>query len=152
VRFWDTSAVLPLIIEQEASGEIRPLLEEDRDVATWWGTPVEFASAAARLRREGLIDMEGEEAALGLIRRLREAWLEILPSADLREEAMRLVRRHPLRASDALQLAAALLWSDGSLDRELVTLDERLGLVARLEGLRVLPAKKSGRAQIEPDR
>jgi predicted nucleic acid-binding protein len=136
---------VPLLIQQEASDEIRPLLEEDRDLATWWGTPVEFASAAARLRREGIIDLEDEEAALGLLRRLREAWFEILPSADVREEATRLVRLHPLRASDALQLAAALLWSDGSTDRELVTLDERLGLVARLEGLQVLPRRARGR-------
>ena len=47
---------------------------------------------------------------------------------------------HPLRAADALQLAAALLASDHEPQRmEVVCLDERLSEAARIEGFTVLP-------------
>jgi predicted nucleic acid-binding protein len=70
---------------------------------------------------------------------LRAGWLEILPSHEVRGEAMRLLRVHPLRAADALQLAAALLWKGAAGEGRFVTFDERLGLAARLEGMRVVP-------------
>jgi predicted nucleic acid-binding protein len=47
---------------------------------------------------------------------------------------------HALRAGDALHLAAALMWAASAGGAELVTLDERLALAARLEGFAVLPA------------
>lgn len=140
MRFWDTSALVPLLLEQEASEPVRRVLEEDADMAAWWGTPIECASAAARLRREERLTVDGEEEVLRLLSTLREAWLEVLPSNQLRGEAMRLLRVHPLQAADALQLAAALLWSGSPDGAELVTLDERVALAARLEGFRVLPA------------
>jgi uncharacterized protein len=139
VRFWDTSAIVPLLLEQEATGAVRPILKADAEMAAWWGTPVECASALARVRREGLLSVEDETLTLDLLEMLQEAWLEILPSAELREESMRLLRVHPLKAADALQLAAALVWAGSPRGVELVTLDERLALAARLEGLRVLP-------------
>ena len=37
---------------------------------------------------------------------------EVLPAEAVREQAARLLRLHPLRAADALQLAAALVWAD----------------------------------------
>jgi predicted nucleic acid-binding protein len=41
---------------------------------------------------------------------MRSDWLEIDPSEPLREQAERLVDRFPLKAADAQQLAAALVW------------------------------------------
>jgi predicted nucleic acid-binding protein len=141
MRFWDTSGLIPLLAEQEASEAMRALLEEDREIAAWWGTPVECASAAARLRREGIFTAEDESALIDLLARLRATWLEILPSNELRDEALRALRVHALRAGDALQLASALVWSGRSAGHVLVTLDERFRLAARLEGFKVLPAK-----------
>ena len=140
MRFWDTSAVVPLLVEEEASAGVRTLLESDPEIVAWWGTPVECASAMARLRREEVVTVVEEERVLELVRRLRDGWLEILPSSEVGTVAMRLLRVHPLRASDALQLAAARLWAGSAADAELVTLDERLALAARLEGFRVLGA------------
>jgi uncharacterized protein len=139
VRFWDTSALVPLLLEQEASAEVRPLVQEDPEMAAWWGTPVECASALARLRREGVISVGEEDRTLELLGLLREAWLEVLPSTELRDESMRLLRVHSLEAADALQLAAALVWTGSARAGALVTLDERLALASRLEGLRALP-------------
>jgi hypothetical protein len=52
--------------------------------------------------------------------------------------AVRLLRVHRLRAADALQLAAALAWADGSpQSRTLLTLDDRLATAAEREGFAV---------------
>jgi predicted nucleic acid-binding protein len=141
VRFWDTSALVPLLLEQVASGTVRTLLDEDRAMAAWWGTPVECASAAARLRREERLSLADEDAVLGLLRTLRASWLEVLPSDEVRNEATRLLRVHSLKAADALQLAAATVLTGSRRSAvALVTFDERLALAARLEGFEVLPA------------
>jgi len=139
VRFWDTSALIPLLFEQESTVRIREILDQDPEVVAWWGTPVECASAAARLRREGVITVEEEDAVLRLLGDLRESWIEILPSGEVRGEAMRLLRVHSLKAADAVQLGAAILWAGPERGSWFLTLDERLGLAARLEGFRVLP-------------
>lgn len=138
MRFWDASALVPLCLEQDASRDLLELLEEDLEVAVWWGSPVECASAFARLRREGVLDAGGEETARSLIEQLRVAWYEIQPGETVRHQAMRLLRIHPLRAADALQLAAALDWAGSPPSAVLVTLDDRLKTAARLEGFRVL--------------
>jgi uncharacterized protein len=139
VRFWDTSALVPLLSEQESTARIRGILHQDPEMVAWWRTPVECASAAARLRREGVITVDEEDAVLRLLGDLRESWIEILPSQDVRAEAMRLLRVHSLKAADALQLGATILWAGPDRGSWFLTLDERLGLAARLEGFRVQP-------------
>ncbi|MBT8398406.1 MAG: type II toxin-antitoxin system VapC family toxin [Gemmatimonadetes bacterium] len=139
MRFWDTSALVPLLLEQEATAEVGGLLSQDPEIVAWWGNPVECVSTAARLRREDRLSVDEEERVLDLLDTLQESWLEILPSEEVRDRAVRLLRVHGLKAADALQLAAARVWA-GSTDRaELVTYDERLAFAARLEGFRVLP-------------
>ncbi len=140
MRFWDTSAIVPLLLEQEATAVVTRLLRDDRDVAAWWGTAVQCASAAARLRREERLTVAEEGRVLELLGTLRASWLEVLPSDELRDQAMRMLRVHALKAADALQLAAARVWAGSVAGAELVTYDERLALAARLEGFVVLPA------------
>jgi uncharacterized protein len=139
VKYWDTSAVVPLLVEQEASGAVRSVLERDPEMVVWWATAVECASAMARLRREDVLTLAEEERVLELLGTLRSSWVEVLPSAEVRSHAMRLLRVHALRAADALQLAGARVWAGSAAGVELVTFDERLGLAARLEGFAVLP-------------
>lgn len=139
MKFWDTSAIVPLLLEQEASAAVRQVLTADGDMVAWWGTAVECASAAARLRREDRLTAADEDRVLELLRQLRASWFEVQPTNELREDAVRLVRVHSLRAADALQLAAARLWAGVPTDTELVTFDERLAPPARLEGFRLLP-------------
>jgi uncharacterized protein len=141
VRFWDTSGIVPLLLEQEATAGVVDLLAEDADMAVWWGTSVECVSAAARLRREERLTVVEEERVLLLLRRFREGWLEILPSEDVRNRAIRLLRIHALKAADALQLAAAQIWAGEVSGAELVTFDERLASAARIEGFRVTPGR-----------
>ena len=139
MRFWDTSGLVPLLLEQDASREVEVLLAQDPDIAAWWGTPVECRFAAARLRREECLTVAEEDQALESLDALRLSWLEILPSDEVRNTAHRLLRVHALPAADALQLAAAKVWAGSSEGAQFVTYDERLALAARLEGFRVFP-------------
>lgn len=134
MRFWDSSALVPLCVDQPASVVSRQLLEEDGQMVVWWGSTVECASAFARLRREGVLSMKDEEAARSILMTLRSAWNEIQPGDLLREYALRVLRLHPLRAADSLQLAAALEWADIPASGSFVTFDVRLRESARLEG------------------
>lgn len=143
MRFWDTSALVPLLLDQPATARVVELFDEDPEIVAWWGTPLECASAAARLRREDRLTVDEEDVVLSLLDRLAGTWYEILPSEEVRVRAGRLLRVHSLRAADALQLAAARTWSGGAKGVELVTFDERLSKAARLEGFRVLPTPTS---------
>jgi predicted nucleic acid-binding protein len=138
LRFWDSSALLPLLVEEPSSDRIRALLRADPQVVVWWGARVECTSALARLRREEIIDLDGEDVARALLGSFQDSWWEVQPSEEVRRRATRLLRLHPLKAADALQLGAALM-SLGELGGEVVTFDERLARAARLEGLTILP-------------
>tara|TARA_B100000508_G_scaffold52500_1_gene40722 strand:+ start:113 stop:541 length:429 start_codon:yes stop_codon:yes gene_type:complete len=137
MRFWDSSAVVPLLLRQPETLRIRSLFEEDPDMVVWWGTTVECTSAVARLRREGVLDSNAEAQALHRLEALRRHWHEMLPGDGLRAQALRALRIHPLRAADALQLAAGLDWSGTPASGGFVTFDERLAEAARREGFTV---------------
>ncbi|MBV8340995.1 MAG: type II toxin-antitoxin system VapC family toxin [Gammaproteobacteria bacterium] len=138
MRFWDASAIIAVLAREPARERLLGLLSEDAEVLAWWGTPVEIASALARREREQLLSAEQVAAGLAAARELAEGWHEIVPSDAVRRTAERLLRVHPLRAADSLQLAAALIGADhdpGTL--EIVCLDARLASAARREGFRV---------------
>lgn len=112
----------------------------DIEILVWWATQVECASALTRLARAGGLDDGALELALARLNRLAEGWHEVEPSQVVREHAVRFLRVHPLRAADALQLAAAFAASDRRpASIEAVTLDERLAIAMRKEGFAVLP-------------
>jgi hypothetical protein len=141
MRFWDTSALLPLFVDERTGERLIALLEEDAQVLTWWGTSVEIASALARREREKLLTSDQVNAALEAVRHLADSWNEIVPSDAVRRTAERLLRVHPLRAADSLQLAAALIASDHDpASLAVVCLDERLTAAARREGFTVIGA------------
>jgi predicted nucleic acid-binding protein len=138
VRFWETSAIMPLLLEQPDSPEVDALLEADDQMVVCWTTVVECWSAFARLRREGVISGEDEEEANQSLEQLRSHWFEIAPSESMRTQARRLVRTHRLRSADALQLAAAVIWSAQLDAHEFVSFDAVLRDAAQLEGLSLL--------------
>ena len=51
MRFWDSSAIIPLIVEESASARMRDLYESDRGMLVWWGTLVKCRSGLARRER-----------------------------------------------------------------------------------------------------
>lgn len=142
MRFWDTSALVPVCVNEPHTERLRMLQTEDSGIAVWWCTPVECASAFARMRRSGDLSVEEETEAFGVLERLAEAWFTVGAIPSVRERATRLVRVHPLRAADGFQLAAALVWAEDSpAARRVVSLDQRLREAAGREGFAVLPEK-----------
>ena len=139
--FWDSSAIVPSLLVMARSPELAVLLGSDRRPAIWWSTPVECQSALFRRDRERPLPVDSVERALGRLADLVEDAHVIAPTLALRERAGRLVRAHPLRAGDALQLAAALAWAEDAPQGErFVCLDSRLRDAARREGFSILPA------------
>ncbi|HVB10900.1 MAG TPA: type II toxin-antitoxin system VapC family toxin [Bacillota bacterium] len=135
MRFWDSSALVLLCVEQDSSSIARKWYHSDPLLVAWWATPVECASAVARLLREGRLDDPQASAALARVDALSRDWIEVMPTSQLRSRAARLLAVHVLRAADALQLAAALSWTaadPGGVD--FVTADAQLERAARLEG------------------
>ena len=143
MRFWDSSAIVPLLVDEAASGRTLETYRLDPDVVVWWATEVECVSALARLERQGMVEESGVGNALDRLDALSLAWHEIQPTNRTRQIAIRLLRVHALRAGDAFQVAAALTAAEGEpASLPLVTLDERLAGVASREGFRVvIPAR-----------
>ena len=112
MRFWDASAVVPLVALEKETKDCRILLAEDTDIVVWFLTPVEVISALTRrLREKSLKSIEFSKAKEQLAA-LERAWSEVISVERVRERARRLLETHPLRAADSLQLAAALLTSE----------------------------------------
>jgi len=140
VKFWDTSAVVPLLLPETRSAACARLLASDRTMMIWALTPVEALSAIYRRQREGGLSAVRLHSAQTRLKALRGAWSEVRDVDLVGVRAERLLALHPIRAADALQLAAALLVSNerpGELP--FVCLDINLGAAATREGFLVLP-------------
>lgn len=132
MNYWDASPIIALLVGEPAAARYRRFADER--IITWWGTSLECVSAVARRHREGA-DAGIVAAAYRRLAEMREGWQEVHASENLRHTAARLLKSHPLRAADALQLAAALLASnfEPHLTRFL-TEDMRLKKAAEREG------------------
>jgi predicted nucleic acid-binding protein len=141
VKFWDASAIIPLILDEAGNDAVRVIRLVDRDFTVWWGTRVECFSALTRRLREGTLPENRFRGTLDRLRVIFGRADEISPNEDVRVRAERMLRAYPLRAADSLQLSAAVSWAD---DRpaglEFVCLDERLRDAAEREGFTVLPS------------
>jgi uncharacterized protein len=139
VKFWDASAVVPLLVMETSSRHLQSLAAKESAMLVWWGSKVECVSALARRERDGALDARVMAIALRRLQQLADAWHEIDPSDAIRETAERFLRVHPLRAADALQLAAAFAAAERRpASLEIVTLDDRLADAARKEGFGVV--------------
>jgi predicted nucleic acid-binding protein len=138
MRFWDSSAIVPLCVEEPATRPLVALARRGEPMMVWWASLIECDSALARLEREGALSAGGADAAFRRLDALKRAWIEIEPRDEIREIARRLLRLHPLRAADAMQLGAAHLAAERRpATLEIVTLDERLQVAAAKEGFQI---------------
>lgn len=140
MRFWDSSAIVPLCCRQPGAAALMDLLVADDEVVVWRAARVECISALARLEREGAFSdgelRQGREVPYAM----SDRWSEVSATPAVRENAEQLLQRHPLRAADSVQLAAALVWRAGPKSGfTLVTLDERLREAGSGEGFATLP-------------
>ena len=135
--FWDASALVPLCVAQDTSSLVRTA-SKIKSIAVWWNSPVEMTSAFARFFRNQEIDERDLRLAMKRLTELRRRWIEVQPTEVLRDLAEVLLQRYPLRAADAMQLAAALIWAKQlPRKRMFVCLDSRLAEAASKEGFSV---------------
>jgi hypothetical protein len=140
MRFWDASALVPLLIPERASDAVARLLRADPEILVAWTASIECISACVRRHRERIASDQQLAGALNRLRDLSSHWNVAEPTSVLRSAAEKLVSRHALRTGDAIQLASATVAAEacgGALD--LVCFDRRLALAATTEGLRVVP-------------
>ncbi len=139
MKFWDTSALVPLIIDEPATPAMRAVLARDRDVVVWMLTSVELLSTLGRLGRAASALTDVLPGVRLDAMELFQRWAAVTHIEGVRRRAERLVGVHPLSAADAMQLGAALLASgDRPETLEFVTLDQTLGRAAQLEGFRAI--------------
>lgn len=143
MRFWDSSAVVPLLCPQPASAAMSALRDGDPRVHVWAWTRVECLSALRRLEREGRLEAGDVREGKRKLDAMRRVWSEVADLTAVSARAERCLMDHALRAADAGQLAAALLLSErlgGAIP--FVTLDRRLAEAARREGLEVVGSER----------
>lgn len=122
------------------SAELTARLRGDAEIVLWWASPLECQSALYRRHREAALPAAVLREALARLQALIEDIDFVAPTPRVRDRAARLLAAHPLRAADALQLAAALVWCDEAPRGDgFVSLDERLREAAQREGFVVAP-------------
>ena len=136
MRFWDSSALVPLLLEESQTEAARRIYHADTEILAWWATEIECTSAIAR---RGRLDDRDVEDALAELAELVRGWRVVEPTEPLKRGAARAVRAYGLTAADAFQLAAAVAGTEGDTrSLPFVTLDDRLADAARREGFRVV--------------
>jgi predicted nucleic acid-binding protein len=140
MRFWDASAIVPLLLEEATSAALRRRLADDRAVVVWWGTWVECTAALVRARRYERISESDLDQLVARLGGLANQWQEVQPGEEVRSRARRLLRTHEgLRAAEAFQLAAALAACEDEVESlDVLCADGRLRDAARREGFRTL--------------
>ena len=140
MRYWDASALVPLVVAETESGWARDRLAEDERIVTWGWTRTEIVSAIERRTREGALTLLQRRNLLRHFDTFSNNWDEVTDLLAVRVRANLLLARHPLRVADAGQLAAALLVQEQlSSPLTFICLDQRLATAAELEGLHVMP-------------
>lgn len=140
MRFWDSSALIPLLIREATSDDLRRLLAADVEIAASFITTLEVGSALWRRDHNGELSADEHAAADDAFEKLNQSWSEIADVYDAREVALEVITRHALRSGDAIQLASALIaCADDPASLPSVTLDHDLAAAARAEGFTVVP-------------
>jgi len=132
--FWDSSVLVPLCVsEAQTPQSLR--FQSKYQMAVWWTTHVEIASALVRVLRHHKITPSEYAHATLQAEGLANLWRVVAPSKSVALQARSLLESYSLRAADALQLAAALTWCEGKPKGNVfLTFDHRLRDAAALAG------------------
>ncbi len=134
LAFWDTSAVAGLILMAHGSAAHRRYFRETR-VVVWWGTRVEAFGAVHRFFAAAPGREHRRAAAMARLQALAGGWSEVVPSEAVRQLAVQAIERHGLKAADAVQLAAALIWcGERPQSRLFLAADRKLAAAAAAAG------------------
>jgi predicted nucleic acid-binding protein len=141
-RYFDASALVKRYVRESGTTTVQRLLASGM-AATSRLSEVEVSSGIVRRAREGAFTIEQRDRMLAAL--LRDvpalAMVEMIP--QITENARTLLLRHPLRASDAIQLASCLYIQRQLAERvPLVAYDGRLVQAARAEGVIVITSRR----------
>ena len=133
IAYFDTSALVPLLVDEPSSSACRRLWEDADDVVSARLAYVETAAALSQARRLGRLTPRRQHAA---VRALDELWSQTqIAEVDqlLVERAAQVADQFALRGYDAVHCAAAVLVNDETLvaaagDRQLLTAWHALGV------------------------
>ena len=139
MRYWDSSALVPLVVEEPGSAAVVATLDEDPFVLTSTYATIEIASALWRRRHNGEMTFEEHLTADRILADLSQTWIELPVSHQVIRGSVEVLSRHRLRSGDALQLATAIESARSHEDITFVTLDEDLASAAQSEGFPTLP-------------
>ena len=143
--FWDSSAIVPLIVKETESDYCLNILSGDKQMLVWCLSKVEVVSALCRQFREGKLGQQYFQRSKRRLNEFMERAYEIAAVDQVRKRALRLLEVHPLRAADACQLAAALVATQEDPGRlTMLTFDQRLKSSAIKEGFTVNPGLDNG--------
>ena len=56
MKFWDASAIVPLLVAEESTRRPQALAARDSVMLVWWGSAVACISALARLERNSALN------------------------------------------------------------------------------------------------
>lgn len=139
MTYWDASALVPLLVHESETARVQAWLNDDPMVVTWVWTRIEITSAIERRHREGALTRLQRRELLLHLNTLARQWDEVIDPVAVGRQAVRVLARHPLRAADAGQLGAALVYCAGEPSGErFACLDRRLAEAAEAEGFCVL--------------
>jgi len=139
MKFWDTSALFPLLVFDVHSHRSRVILNEDREIVASFITPVEINSSIWRRRHANLLDSERHRTADAHFAALTSNWITVGHVREVVDASLSVVSRHSLRSGDAIQLGAAVVARRFlGADLRFVTFDKQLAAVATAEGFHVV--------------
>lgn len=141
IRYFDASALVKRYVAEAGSRSVARLLAAG-DAATSRLSEVELVSVLARRGRKGdLAAGDCDRAMAALAEDLAALHIvELVPEVSVL--ARSLLRRHVLRAADAVQLASCLYLGEHLSERiPFVAFDRRPRAAARAERLQVLPSR-----------
>lgn len=140
MKFWDSSALIPLIVHEEETDYCLKILSGDQEMLIWCLSRVEVISALCRQVRDGTLSEPDFFKVKKHFNDLVERTYEVKAIEKVRNRALRLLEVHPLRAADACQLASALVATQEDPERlSILSFDQRLKNAAMKEGFKVNP-------------
>ena len=140
MKFWDSSAIVPLLVNEDNTDYCLTMLAHDPKMLIWCLSRVEVMSALCRRVRDGLMGSDEFQKTKERLKVILGKVSEVSAIEKVRSRALRLLEVHPLRAADACQLAAALISVQEEPEKlTILCFDGRLQSAAIKEGFIVNP-------------
>lgn len=134
--YWDTSALVSVMIEEPASGRVFSFLGEHGNLESYTSlfTFLEIESALQRRLNDRSLAVEDANIARAAAGRFRKKAKVINADENILDVALHYQKIYALRAGDALQLASARIGAKSPLDVQFMCLDKLLSQAAFQEG------------------